>query len=95
MKYIQTHTQIYTICIHTMGFSGGLVIKNTSVNARDMSFIHGLGRFPGEGMGGNLLQFSCLGIPQKEEPAGYSPWGRKRAGHDLATKAQQMSIIPL
>jgi len=61
--YKHRHTQIYTIYIHTMGFPGGLVIKNTSVNARDMSLIPGLGRSPGEGMVGNLLQFSCLENP--------------------------------
>ena len=25
-------------------------------------------------------------IPCTEEPGGYSPWGRKRVGHDLETK---------
>ena len=25
-----------------------------------------------------------------EEPAGYSPWGHKRAGHDLTTQQQQI-----
>ena len=25
-------------------------------------------------------------IPWTEEPAGYSPWGHKRVGHDLETK---------
>ena len=29
-------------------------------------------------------------IPWTEE--GYSPWGRKRVEHDLATKQQQLSI---
>ena len=28
-------------------------------------------------------------IPWTEEPGGYSPWGHKRAGQDLATKQQQ------
>jgi len=28
----------------------------------------------------------CILIPWTEEPAGYSPWGRKRGGHDLMTK---------
>ena len=28
-------------------------------------------------------------IPWTEEPEGYSPWGHKRVGHDLATKQQQ------
>ena len=45
-----------------MGFPGGLVIKNTSVNARDMSLIPGLERSPREG-NGNPLQYSCLENP--------------------------------
>ena len=39
-----------------------LVVKNLSINAgdtRDVSFIPGLGRSPGEG-NGNLLQYSFL-----------------------------------
>ena len=97
MRYIQTqtHTQIYTIYIHTMGFSGGLVIKNTSVNARDMSLIPGLGRPLEKEWQATYSSFPAWEIPQTEEPAGYSPWGRKRVGHGLATKELQMSIIPL
>ena len=40
-----------------------LVVKNRSANAgdlRDMGWIPGSGRFPGEG-NGNPLQYSCLG----------------------------------
>ena len=40
-----------------------LVVKNLPVNAgdiRDMGWIPGLGRAPGEG-NGNPLQYSCLG----------------------------------
>ena len=37
---------------------------------------------PGEG-NGNALQYSCLENPTD------SPWGRRRVGHDLATKQQQ------
>ena len=29
-------------------------------------------------------------IPWIEERAGYSPWGRKRVGHDSAAKPQQI-----
>ena len=28
-------------------------------------------------------------IPWTEEPVGYSSWGHKRVGHDLATKQSQ------
>ena len=44
-------------------------VNNLSVNARDVSSIPGLGRFPGEG-NGNALQYSCLEIPRTEEPGG-------------------------
>ena len=47
------------------------------------------GRSPGEG-NGNPLQYSCLGNPMdRGSCAGYSPWGQKRIGHDLAEKQQQ------
>ena len=94
MRYIQTqtHTQIYTIYIHTMGFSSGLVIKNTSVNARDMSLIPGLGRSPGEG-NGNPLHYFCPGNPHGQRSlAGYSPWGCKIVGHNLVTKQQNNNL---
>ena len=45
-----------------MGFPGGSVVKNPSVNAgdsRNVGLIHGLGRSPGVG-NGNPLQYSCL-----------------------------------
>ena len=44
------------------GFPGGSVIKNLPANTEDMSWIPGLGRSPGEGIG-NPLQCSCLGNP--------------------------------
>ena len=36
------------------------------------------------------IHFSILAweIPWTEEPVSYSPWGRKRVTHDLATKQQ-------
>ena len=32
------------------------------------------------------------GIPWTEEPAGYSPWGHKRVGHNLVTEQQQSRL---
>ena len=47
------------------------------------------GRSPGEG-NGKPLQYFYLGNPMDREAWGdYSPWGLKRARHDLATKQQQ------
>ena len=43
-------------------FLGGLVVKNPSVNAGDVSLIPGLKRSPGKG-NGNVLQYFCLENP--------------------------------
>ena len=45
-----------------MGFPGGSVVKNLSVNAGDTVSILRWGRSPREG-NGNPLQYSCLGNP--------------------------------
>ena len=68
-----------------MGFPSGTVVKNLPTNAGDMSLISGSGISPGEG-NGNPLQYSYLEKSHGQRSlAGYSPWGPKRAGHDLAT----------
>ena len=60
-----------------MGFPGGTVVKNPSVNAADVGSIPELGRSPGVG-NGNPLQHSCLGNPMDRGAwADYSPWGHK------------------
>ena len=61
------------------------MVKNPPANAGDESSVPGLGRSPEE-VNGNSLQYSCLGNPMDREHGGlWSPWGRKRVGHDLAT----------
>ena len=68
------------------GFPGGSDGKESACNAGDLGLIPGLGRCPGEGHG-NPFQYSCLENPHGQRRlAGYSPWGRKRTGRDLATK---------
>jgi len=52
-----------------MGFPSGSVIENPTANMGDTGSIFGLERAPGKG-NGNLLQYSCLGIPWTEEPGG-------------------------
>ena len=59
--------------------------KESACQAGEVGLILGSGRCSGEG-NGNLLQYSCLGNPEQRNLVGYSPWGCKRAGHDLATK---------
>ena len=64
------------------------MVKNLPAKAGDEGLILGLRRSPGGG-NGKLLQYSCLGKPMdKRSLASYSPWGRKRVGHDLATKCK-------
>ena len=69
-----------------------LTVKNPLANTGDtgdMGSIPRSGRSPGEG-NGKPLQYFYLGNPMDREAWGdYSPWGLKRARHDLATKQQQ------
>ena len=46
-----------------MGFLGGSMVKNPTVNAGDVGLIPGLGRSHGGGGNGNPFQYSCLGNP--------------------------------
>ena len=52
-----------------------------------MDSISGSGRSPGEG-NGNPLQWFFWKAHGQRSLAGCSPWGSKRAGHDLSTKQQ-------
>ena len=64
------------------------MVKNPPANAGDPDSIPESGRSPGEG-NGNSLQYSCLENPMGwRSLVGYSPQGRKRVRHDLATKLQ-------
>ena len=63
------------------------MVKNPPANAADAGSIPGLGRSPREG-NGNPLQYACLENPTERGTYSpgervYSPWGCKRAGHDL------------
>ena len=49
----------FNIISCAMGFPGGLEVKASACNARDLGSIPGSGRCPGEG-NGNPLQHSCL-----------------------------------
>ena len=71
-----------------MGSPGGLVVKSLPAKAGEVGLIPGSGWSSGEG---KATHFSILAweIPWTEEPDGYSPWGCKRNGDDLATKQPQ------
>ena len=60
-------------------------------NIGDAGLIPGLGSFPGfSGEMGRKWQPPPIFLPEKSHRqrslVGYSPWGHKRAGYDLATK---------
>ena len=63
--------------------------KESTYNAGDTSLTPGSGRSPGE-VNSNPFQYSGPGKSHGQRSlAGYSPWVRKRVGHDLATKQQK------
>jgi len=74
--------------VHTKGFPGGSVVKESACNAGDTGLIPGLGRSSGEG-NGNPLQHSCL-----ENLMDRGAWramvhGVSRVRHGLVTKPPQ------
>ena len=63
-------------------------------NTGDMVLIPEWGRSPGKG-NAKPLQYPCLGNPmERRNLAVYTGRGRKRVGHDLATKRQQVQVLP-
>ena len=84
----------FKICITvllTMGLSWWLSSKDLPATAGDSISIPGWGRFPGGGHG-NLLQYSCLGIPWTEEPGGLQSMGSQRVRHDLAIEHEHTQL---
>ena len=65
--------------------------KESTCQYKRHGLIPALGRSSGEG--NNPLQYSCL-VNSMDRGAwwGYSSWGRKRVGHDSATKQQSLSV---
>ena len=70
---------------HSVGFPDGVVVKNPSINARDVGLIPVSGRSPGVGNDNcfSILFFFFLSVflPRKfygqRSLVGYSPWIRK------------------
>ena len=63
------------------------MVKNLSVNARDLGMIPGLGRSPGE-WNVYLLQYSCLENSMDSKPGGLQSMGLQRFGHDWGTNKE-------
>ena len=67
-----------------MGFPGGTVVKNPSVNTGDSGeagLIPGSIRSPGEG-NGNSIQYSCLGNPMDRGAWRATVHGSQRVRHN-------------
>ena len=77
------------MCMHIAdsGCSGGTVLKDPPVNAKDVGLIPGSGKSPGRG-NGNPLQYSCLENPHGQKSlVGLQPMG-SQSGTWLVTKQQ-------
>ena len=79
----------------SLGFPGGSVIKNLPTNMGDrgdVGLTPGWGRFPGGG-NGNLLRYSCLGIPMDRGVWWAAVHGcHKRVGHDNTSRIFYLAI---
>ena len=64
-----------------MGFPGGSVVKNPLAYARDVGWIPGSGRSPGEGNGNPLQYYFCLGNSMDRGALWASViWGHEESG---------------
>ena len=62
------------------------MVKNPpAMGGSDVGLIPGWGRSPGEG-NGNHSNILAWEIHRQRSLVGFSLWGHKKAGHDLATK---------
>ena len=64
-----------------LGFPGGLDSEESAFNARDMGFIPGLGRSPGEGNGTHSSVLTWR-LPWTVGPGGLQSMGWQRVRHD-------------
>ena len=62
-------------------FPGGSDGRESAPESGDPGSIPGSGRCPGEA-NGKPLQFSCLEVPQTQEPGGLQSMGWQRVRHD-------------
>ena len=69
------------------------MVRNPPANAGDMGSIPGSGRYLGEGNSNPLPVFLPGKSHGQRSPEGYSPWGCKLVGHNLATRQQLASYF--
>ena len=77
-----------------MGFPDGLVMKNSSANARDVGntgLIHGSGNSLEEEMATHSIILAWE-IPWTEEPGRLQSMDSQRVRHDLATEQQHVYV---
>ena len=76
----------------SMGFPGRLVVKN--LPAMKETWVWSLGQEDTlEKETATHSSIHAWEIPGIEDPGGYTPWGHKRVGHDLAIKEQQNHLL--
>ena len=78
--------------VYILEFPCGSDGKESAHKAGDLDLIPGLGGSPGEGYGYPLLIFWPGEFHAQRSLAGYSPWGRRRVGHNWVTEKQQLKI---
>ena len=73
---------------YKLDFPGGSAVKNLPANERNTgNSVQSLGQEdPLEKEMATHSSILTCETPRREEPGGYSPWGNKKAGHNLATK---------
>ena len=70
-------------------FSGGSDSKESACQSRRRGFDPWIGKIPWRGKWQSTPVFSPGKSHGQMSLEGYSPWGRKRIGHDLVTKQEQ------
>ena len=75
--------------MRVQGFPGGWVVKNLPAYSGDMDLIPEVGKIPWRRKWQRTPKFLPGKSHEQRSLAGYSPWCRKRVGHDWTTKRVQ------
>ena len=93
MSYINSFFKCSLSIYFTMrGLPWWLSSKESTCQCKSHRFDFWIGKIPGR----RKWQPTLIFLPEKTHGqrslAGYSPWGRKRVGHDLVTKQQKQQL---